>query len=123
MLPNSSTSSSSYRAYLASLLVFTLLFCVLVFVLVSINRARHIHMPYEELYAYQMEKLKTAHDIDTVFLGDSSLGNAIDAKLWDQWTGKKSLNLALTSGYGYQGAYVMLENVLASGLTPKNAII
>jgi len=51
------------------------------------------------LYHYQAAKLAAAPDqIDLLFLGDSSLGNGVDAKAMAARRGKTVLNLALSGG-------------------------
>jgi len=123
MSQNSFTSNSSYKLYLLVLLVCSALLCAFVLLIGHINHLRHVHMPYEDIYQYQMEKIKNAGPTDTIFLGDSSLGNAINAALWSKLTKDNTMNLALTAGYGYEGAYVMLINALASNMHPKNVVI
>ena len=46
------------------------------------------HFAYQQLVDYQMQKLAKT-DVDTVFIGDSSLGNAIDAGEWQRATGNR----------------------------------
>lgn len=62
---------------------------------------------------FQNEKIAglPAGSIDTVFIGDSSLGNAIDAKLFDRLSNTRSVNLALTGSFAYAGGLVMLKKV------------
>ena len=69
--------------------------------------------PYNEVLEYQLRKLDRLEGIDTVFLGDSSLGNAIDTRVFDRLTGSRSASLALTGLYGYAGSYNMLRRALA----------
>lgn len=58
----------------------------------------------------------------TIFVGDSSLGNAIDAAVWQQLSGRSASNLALTGFYGYGGSYNMIQRSLANG-RPRNVIV
>jgi hypothetical protein len=75
------------------------------------------------VYHYQLDKLEHAPaNVATVFVGDSSLGNAIDAKLFGELAGAPTLNLALTASYGYAGSYNMLRRVLLR-FRPRNVII
>ena len=79
--------------------------------------------PYHELYLYQMKKLQEHHsNIDTIFLGDSSLGNAINADLFNSLSGLKSANLALTGLYGFAGSYNMLKKAVKMNRI-KNVIL
>ncbi len=64
---------------------------------------------YQKLYDYQLKKLSTQEDVDTIFIGDSSLGNAINADLISRQGSIKALNLALNGNYGYAGPYNMLK--------------
>lgn len=66
---------------------------------------------YQVLYAYQKEKILSTQEIDTVFLGDSSLGNSINSEYFKTLSGLKSINLALTGMYGYAGSYNLLKAV------------
>lgn len=73
------------------------------------------------LYRYQMSKLKhlAAGDeppVDTILVGDSSLGNAINARLLSELTGGRAVNLALTGNYGYAGSLNMMRR--AAGMLP-----
>lgn len=65
-----------------------------------------------QLLRYQEEKIAaTAADAEVVFVGDSSLGNAIDADLFQELTGRSAVNLALTGSFHYAGAYVQLKEL------------
>lgn len=75
-----------------------------------------------DLYKYQMAKLDNAEDVEIVFLGDSSLGHAIDAKHFSDLAQKKTLNLALTGSYGLLGSYNMLRHSV-SKQPVKTAVI
>jgi len=66
---------------------------------------------YQILYRYQEEKTRELEGVETVFVGDSSMGNSIDAELFSELAGTKSANLALTGLYGYAGAYNMLKKM------------
>lgn len=68
---------------------------------------------FNHLYRYQLAKLKSRSSVDVVFLGDSSLGNSIDAQYFASRTGFSTANLALTGAYGYGGTYNMLRRTLA----------
>lgn len=71
-------------------------------------------LPYQALLQYQHDKM--AGDLPpTVFLGDSSLGNAIDVEVWERQTGTEAVNLALTGALGYAATYTMLQEAAADG--------
>ncbi|MER8950729.1 hypothetical protein [Mesorhizobium sp. M0959] len=67
---------------------------------------------YAPLLAYQFGKLDRSAGFDTAFVGDSSLGNAIDTDTFDRLTGRRSVNLALVGLYGYAGSYNMIRRAL-----------
>ena len=73
------------------------------------------------LLDYQLGKLSKP-TASTIFVGDSSLGNAIDGDVWSKLSGESATNLALTGSYGYAGSYNMLRRSLRNG-TPRNVII
>jgi hypothetical protein len=68
-------------------------------------------LPYQVLLDYQRSKLDRPLG-DVVFVGDSSLGNAIDAAAWSALSGRSASNLALTGAFGYRGSLAMIEAVL-----------
>jgi hypothetical protein len=51
------------------------------------------------------------NSIDTVFIGDSSLGNGISAPVFDAATGTHSVSLALTGNFGFGGGLGLLERL------------
>jgi hypothetical protein len=62
-------------------------------------------------------------DVETVILGDSSIGYGLDAKIFSELSHQKTVNLALTGfNYGIGGAYVLLTEVL-SHARPRNVVI
>lgn len=67
---------------------------------------------YSDLLKYQLDKIEHATQIDTIFIGDSTLGNSVDARAFDALTGRRSLNLALTGLYGYAGSFNMLRRAV-----------
>jgi hypothetical protein len=65
-----------------------------------------------EILHYQLGKLGAAQDVDMLLLGDSSLGNTIAAREWQQRLGRPVLSLALTGPFGYEGSLNMLRRSL-----------
>ena len=65
--------------------------------------------PYLVLQRHQEAKLTPDETVETLLVGDSSLGNAIDADQFSRETGSRAVSLALTGLYGYAGS----ENMLA----------
>lgn len=64
------------------------------------------------LYDYQMKKLSEEPAVDIAFVGDSALGNTIDAALFSRIGVRPAVNLALTGAYGYGGSYNMMRHLL-----------
>lgn len=66
-----------------------------------------------ELRTLQMGKLNDpTHAMEFVFVGDSSLGNAIDAATWERLSGRPTANLALTGAFGLAGSYNMIRRAV-----------
>lgn len=61
--------------------------------------------------------------IDTVFVGDSSLGYAIDAHIFDGISGTRSVNLALTGTHGHVGALFLLRRAAHRQGRLKNVVL
>lgn len=121
--PSSSTSSSSAGAYLAAFAAVVLALSAAAALLSWTSLRGMVAGPLEvELFRRQIGKLDAAPALDTVFLGDSSLGNAIDAGVWRDLAGRPTLNLALTGAYGYAGTRNMLRHVLQRG-RPRTVIV
>lgn len=87
-------------------------------ILIRFNKAE-----YQILYLYQLQKLKNQDQINTLFIGDSSLGNAIDGEEFTKLSGKPALNIALTGLYGYAGSYNMLKIALREHPEIKNVVL
>lgn len=103
------------RAFLVTLSV-----CLLVSgaLIVGTSALGRPSLPYEKIYEYQIAKLET-RNASQLFIGDSSLGNSVDAGLWSSLSGEPTLNLALTGAFGYEGSYWMLRRALSAGMRPK----
>lgn len=76
-----------------------------------------------DLLKYQESKIATmTGNVDTVILGDSSIGFAVDARMFSQLSGRNTVSLALTGyNYGIGGAYALLTEVLKRG-RPRNVV-
>src|ERR1700744_6423626 len=75
-----------------------------------------------DLLRYQESKIAVASDVDTVFLGDSKSGYALDANEFSAISARNTLNLALTGyNYGIGGAYSLLNELLLH-TQPKNVV-
>lgn len=66
---------------------------------------------FVKLYHYQLAKIEDQTRPDVVFVGDSSLGNAIDVAKFQRLSGKQAQNLALSAAYGYAGTLNMIRRV------------
>ena len=67
-------------------------------------------IPYESLYIYQDNKANTS-TADLIFVGDSSLGNSIDAELFSKLASRRAENYALTAGFGLRGSLDMVKKI------------
>ncbi|MCC9621153.1 hypothetical protein LPB41_05555 [Thalassospira sp. MA62] len=134
MFRNSFTSSSSqpqthlkdgwYRRKVMLLLAFTLAwFLALTGISFAAYRLGVTDFAFTKLFEYQVEKIRTVQQFETVFVGDSSLGTGIDAQTWEELSGEKTINLALNGAYGYAGSLNMLRRVLEKGQPEKVIII
>lgn len=81
-----------------------------------------VDLPYAQLYAYQRSKVDSLKSTDLLFIGDSSLGNAIDVRLCTSEYNITCTSLALTGAFGYGGSLGMLERAL-NRTTPKAVIV
>ena len=70
--------------------------------------------PENRLLEMQIDKINiinSSNNKNIIFLGDSSLGNSINASLWKNKKNLKTFNLALYGTLSYAGAYAVLENL------------
>jgi hypothetical protein len=70
--------------------------------------------PLEQLLEYQISKARTLPENAVIFLGDSSLGNAIDAQTASKALGRPVVNLALAAPVGMTGDLFMLRETLSA---------
>jgi hypothetical protein len=66
---------------------------------------------FQCLQDHQQDKIEFLREIETVFLGDSSLGHALDAEYFSELSGARAMNVALTGYYGFAGSYNFLKQV------------
>lgn len=106
----SSISNSSLRRYLG---IATALFLAALVGLATLTAIGYglglVDASNRNLFDYQVEKIDRADRVDIVFVGDSSLGNAIDADLFGRLAGARTLNLALSGTYGLGASYNMIR--------------
>ncbi len=97
------------------LLMLSLLVLCIVPTLALSHYLFELHISYsgdDVLKEYQFRKLYGTSDASVVIVGDSSVGNAIDAQYFSELIGKPTLNLALTGGDGLIGTYNMIRHAL-----------
>jgi hypothetical protein len=106
----SSISNSSLRRYLG---IAAILFLAALVGLATLSAIGYglglVDASNRNLFDYQVRKIDQADRIDIVFVGDSSLGNAIDADLFGRLAGARTLNLALSGTYGLGASYNMIR--------------
>ena len=77
---------------------------------------------FAQLYRYQLAKLATSEPVALLLVGDSSLGNAVDARAWTRSLHQPVLSLALSGDYGYRGTLNMIRRTLRKQ-RPKAVVI
>ncbi|MBI5363827.1 MAG: hypothetical protein HZA53_11660 [Planctomycetes bacterium] len=77
----------------------------------------------EQLVEYQTAKLERLAGGEVLLLGDSALGNDVDAKVLARELGRPALNLALVASFTTIGDYYLLEKALASGKKPSAVVL
>jgi hypothetical protein len=68
---------------------------------------------FDELIAHQRAKIARLAGGETIFLGDSSLGNAIDVAAWSDDGRAPAVKLPLTGFFGFEADANLLRQVLA----------
>ena len=71
----------------------------------------------EKLHAADLSRL------DTIFVGDSSLGYGLDPSEFDRLTGTRSLSLPLTGAHGLPAALVLLRRIADRTNRPLNVVL
>jgi hypothetical protein len=110
------------KKFITFIFIFILIIYILAFIL-------HIyHKPYtsnELILNYQEKKIDKLYNtnIQTIIVGDSSAGNAIDANEFTKLSNKKTINLSLTGSYGLIGSLNMIKNIHKKHPEIKNIII
>ena len=110
---NADTHFRRYKAYLLWFVLFSAALLILLALLGTRGLFKDHFFGYQILYQYQLKKIASNPDFEVLFVGDSSLGNAIDAEQFFKLSGKKCLNLALTGLYGFAGAYNMVKRAIS----------
>lgn len=102
--------ATAAAAFLGSLLLLTTLLATKYWVIRDLNRMDESVGKVTKLAEEKIDAIG-ADGVDTVFLGDSSLGYAINSSEFDRVSGTRSVNLALTGGHGHAGALVHLRRL------------
>ena len=74
---------------------------------------------------YQLNKIHSNNfkDIETIIVGDSSGGNAINKKIFTKLSGTKTENLTLTGGWGLYGSNGIIKKAISKNKNIKNIVI
>jgi hypothetical protein len=112
----------SYRKYYWGMLLGFLVPLLLTPVVAYVSLFKLKSFPHQVLFQHQIDKIDGTNKFDTVFLGDSSLGSALNARLFSDLSGRRCANLALNGLYGYAGSLNLLRR--ASEKQPiKNVVL
>ena len=96
------------------ILVFLFIFITIFLSLYGINE-KFVNIAKDKnflILKYQKDKIYKKNNIDSIFFGDSSLGNAINIKLFNNITNSDAINVALSDSYGFAGQYNLLKIIL-----------
>jgi len=110
-------------------LIITSLLCVTFLAVIGIISSHGQFIEREfitngEYIDIQIARLTNAPlETNTLFVGDSALGYAVDSAIFDQVTKSKSINIALTGGHHFASAYNMVRRSLDRGLALKQVIV
>lgn len=72
-----------------------------------------IDVATRKIYDIQVEKIEGAAAMDIIFVGDSSLGSAINVPLFSGLSGSPSASLALSGTYGLGASFNMIRRAAA----------
>jgi hypothetical protein len=123
MSPNSSISASEARRYLlvgaVSALALVLAICAL-----SLWGMQNGLSEWREseLLRYQIDKIEDLKQVDILLVGDSSLGNAIDARDWSRRLGLSVVSVPLVGTYGFEGTLNMLRRAVRE-VRPRAVVV
>lgn len=96
--------------------IFVFLFVGITFAIFGLSFLLHeLDLPYTDndiIRQYQFDKLNQNEIFHTIIVGDSSAGNAIDAEYFQELSGYRTVNLALTGNFGHEGSYNMIRQTL-----------
>ena len=110
-------SHKKFTLILLGGVVFTLLlsFCIFQFDL--------SYSDNDVIRRYQIAKLEDNVPIETLIVGDSSAGNALDADYFSKLSHQKTKNVALTGSFGLAGTFEIMNEALQNNPDIKNIVI
>jgi hypothetical protein len=104
---------AALRRYLLRLATTTAVLVVLAAAVAVVGlRQGWLTWHFSQLMHYQLDKLENADGVEVLLVGDSALGNAIDAAAWSKALDRPVLSVALTGAYGYAGSLNMIRRAL-----------
>lgn len=113
MSPNSSISASDARRYLLTGAAAAVALVVAICALSLWGMQNGLSEWREsELLRYQIEKIEDTRQADILLVGDSSLGNGIDARDWSRRLGLSVVSVPLVGTYGLEGTLNMLRRAV-----------
>lgn len=77
----------------------------------------------EQLVAHQVAKVDALKGGEVLLLGDSTLGNDVDARAFAAALGRPAVNLALVASFTTIGDYHLLERALERGTKPSAVVL
>ncbi|MBN1328597.1 MAG: hypothetical protein JXA54_03900 [Candidatus Heimdallarchaeota archaeon] len=96
----------------------SIFFILILRVTTDLDTAHH-----SQLVRFQKNKIDTQDSISILFIGDSSLGNSINAQLFTKLTKQTTSNCALSGRFGYAGTYNMLKYAYHKHKELKNVVV
>lgn len=106
------------RSYLIIVIIFPLLLTAIyhqAFIYLEGQGYQMRQIPFQILYDYQTNKAQSSQ-AELIFVGDSSLGNAINAELFSQISNLNAESYALTGTFGYVGTLDIIKKVKSPNL-------
>ncbi|MBF0541685.1 MAG: hypothetical protein HQK91_09590 [Nitrospirae bacterium] len=110
------------KRYFYILLLFVGLWLLMIFYVMIKNLFIDKPTNTQQLYEYQLDRLKKMNNIETLFIGDCSLGYVIDEERFSELSKTKTANLALNGAFELAGPFNILKKA-AKNNKLKNVII
>lgn len=113
-----------YKRHTCYALLITLGLFALFKLALYVNYASGFRMIQQDaLVRHQIEQINTDAPVHTLFVGDSSLGNAINAPLFAEISGAPAMSLALTGSFGVQGSINMALRAMQKHPEIRNVVV